>query len=84
MIMGYNKISHPMSPQLIAIGFIVHHVIIQQQPLVKVYDSILLSIDETTKQILYKRFPSNTHIKVVRKRQKQVVEKHRAIAFATS
>ena len=35
-------------------------------------------------QILYKRFPSNTHVKVVRKRQKQVVEKHRTIAFATS
>ena len=40
-----------MSPQLIAIGFIVHHVIIQQQPLVKVYDSILLNIYETTNSV---------------------------------
>ena len=55
--------------------------------MVKIYDSIFQNIDEPTKQILYKCFPSNTHIIVVGKTQKQVGEKDCgifAIAFSTS
>ena len=46
--------------------------------MVRIYDPIFQNIDEPTKQILFKCFPSNirTHIKVVGRTQKQVVEKN--------
>ena len=55
--------------------------------MVKIYDSVFRSINDPTKQILYKYFPKNAKIKVVGKAQKQVGEKDCgifAVAFATS